>query len=83
MITVKGCERKIKAVVLITHYNIKLKKQLKEPNVDQKGHQNVQMLLQNEIILLNDKGQLTSKFDKPRDVSKLILRTLFSDAKLY
>lgn len=75
----KGVKEKIKAVVLITHYNIKAKKQLKENvNVDQKGDQNVLNVIRKGDYSLNDKGQLTSKFDKPRDASRAYSKDFYS-----
>jgi len=53
---------------LITKYNFKARRQLKQQvNIDQKGEDNVLNVVRAGDFSLDSRGQLRSKFDKPRD----------------
>lgn len=64
----KGIKEKVKAMRLIAKYNFKARRQLKEQvNIDQKGEENFLNIYRKGEYSLDEKGQLRSKFNKPRD----------------
>lgn len=75
----KGIKQKIEAMAKIANYNIKARRQLKQMvNADEKGEENVLNVIRKGDYSLTDKGQLVSKFDKPRDPSRAYSKDFYS-----
>jgi len=75
----KGVKEKIKSVAAITKYNFKARRQLRENvNVDEKGQENVLNVVRSGDYSLDEKGQLTSRFDKPRDPKRAYSKDFYT-----
>jgi len=75
----KGVKEKIKSVTAITKYNFKARRQLRENvNVDEKGQENVLNITRSGDYSLDEKGQLMSRFDKPRDAKRAYSKDFYT-----
>lgn len=75
----KGVKEKINAMRLITKYNFKARRQLRQQvNADQKGEDNVLNIIRKGEYSLDENGKLRSKFDKPRDPKRPYSKDFYS-----
>lgn len=75
----KGPKQKVKAVAAIAKYNFRARRQLRENvNVDEKGQENVLNVVRGGDYSLDEKGHLTSRFDKPRDPNRAYSKDFYT-----